>query len=876
MDVTKNVIFPLKIMDLGRLKDIGTNNYWTLYILKQGLFYSLKSRYAAVSVLLTIIVIASAIIGYRILASTQSEATSNEQVRTNTLNTTRQVRNAVWNSREYLEEFILDPRADGIQNKIQTELKSAVTLTHQMVDDKTVSSDDYTNTLVRLETSLSELSEYIHLIVDTRLDTQKQFPAMRIANNEMQPTENVFYSSTEVAINEILEESEEGYNSEVFLTFIKSRQLWARLISNFRMYLANRLGSFSVESLPLQEKDNELLVSEIKNNIKKLGEFNDNEKLEFIGIESYENMKNAIVQWEIGYKKVIAIHHSDSWRSDKPILLNHVKPLYFDIWESLLNIEKIQRTSALEDINNLTKISNMQQKLLIAIAFIAIVIIFIGYFALKTSILKPIALLTDAIDKASTEDKQCSLPAANAIETKRLLNAFQSMQTEIHARQEQLKHQAMHDDLTGLPNRNLMKERLKYIIARSKRDKTTPVLLMMDLNGFKEVNDTLGHHTGDLLLVSVAKRLITLLRESDTIVRLGGDEFAVLLEDISIANAKYVSTKINNLIQQPFTVNENQLYISVSIGIAHYPLHGKTGNMLIQHADVAMYHAKRNKLGATIYDESIDENKTQKLSLISDLRNALAKNELELYFQPKIDLKHNNIYGAEALLRWNHPENGFIPPEEIVTMAEQSGLVHELFEWVFEQAAYQVRLWINKKIELNIAVNLSVYDLQHHDIVNSIQQTLEKYSLSPDYFTVEVTESAMMADPEKTISKLSDIDNMGVRIAIDDYGTGYSSLSYLKKLPVYELKIDKSFVMQMDLDENDAIIVRSTIDLAHNLGLKVVAEGVESKEINDLLLILGCDTSQGYHWAKPMPPNELETWLIKNNFTCSLQFKNQA
>ena len=847
-----------------------------MYILKQGLFYSLKSRYAAVSVLLTIIVIAGAIIGYKVLASTQSEATANEQVRTHTLNTTRQIRNAVWNSREYLEEFLLDPQAEGIQEKIQSELKAATILTQQMTEKRTVKSNDYTDTLNRLNVSLSKLANDINLIVDTRLDTQKQFPAMRIANIEMQPTENVFYASIEVAINEILEDSEENYSSEVFLTFVKARQLWARLLSNFRMYLANRLGSFSVESLPLQEKDSDLLVNEIKRNIEKLSKFNEEDKLDFVGVESFENMKDAIVQWEAGYKKVIEIHHSETWRSDKPILLNSVKPLYIEIWDSLLNIEKIQRNSALEDINSLTKISNMQQKLLLAISLIAIIIIFIGYVALKTSILKPIALLTDAFDKASNEENQCALPTANVIETKRLLNAFQSMQTEIHARQEQLKHQAMHDDLTGLPNRNLMKERLKYIIAQSKRKDTKPALLMMDLNGFKEVNDTLGHHVGDLLLVSVGKRLTNLLRESDTIVRLGGDEFAVLLEDISMVNAKYVSTKINNLIQQPFTVNENQLYISASIGIAHYPAHGKTGNMLIQHADVAMYHAKRNKLGATIYDESIDENKVQKLSLISDLRYALEKDQLDLYFQPKINLKNNTVYGAEALLRWNHPDNGFIPPEQIVTMAEQSGLINELFEWVFEQAAYQVRLWLNKKIELNVAVNLSVYDLQHHDIVASIQRTLEKYSLSPDYFTVEVTESAMMANPEKSISKLQDIDKMGVRIAIDDYGTGYSSLSYLKKLPVDELKIDKSFVMQMDNDENDAIIVRSTIDLAHNLGLKVVAEGVESKEISDLLLMLGCDTSQGYYWSKPIPSEEFENWLAKNNYLITSKIENQA
>lgn len=834
------------------------------------LFPSLKSRYASVSLLLIIMVIASATAGYRIVTSSQHKASVNEAYRSDMQEASRLLRNSIWSSRVYLEEFLLEPGVEDLPGKIRDKLAQANVHTQNLLSKTPSENTELRATLQKIQENSSELARYIDNVIDTRLDAPKQYPTVAIGRDEMQPNQSVFFAAANRAMKEIIDEDPAGYQLEMYQEFEKARQLWGRLISNFRMYLANRLGSFSEDVLPIQEKDSELMISEIKLTLAEIQAYEDEGRLGFVGAESLIIMNEAFQSWVEGFYRVLEIHQSGAWRTDKILLVSHINPLYLDLWNSLQAFDNIFRDLALKDINYLSEISNMQLKMIWATTVIALLIISFGYLSLDRSILKPIAQLTKALREVSEGKQHGPLPTANARETENLLHAFKKMQQQIHARENDLKHLAMHDELTGLPNRNLMKERLEHVIAISKREHRHPALLMMDLDGFKQVNDTLGHQMGDKLLVAIGKRLLNLLRETDTIVRLGGDEFAVLIDNVEKDYAIEVSKRILNLIQKPFLIENNQLYVSASIGIAHYPYHGDSCNLLIQHADVAMYHAKRNKLGVMVYDPAIDENKVHKLSLISDLRQALQENGLQVYFQPKVAACSQKSHSAEVLLRWLHPQDGFIPPDQIITLAEQSGLINHVFEWVFEQAAIHVRHWLDLGLDINTSINLSVYDFQHHDIVSVIQHILEKYDLSPTCFTLEVTESAMMENPENAVQKLYAIDAMGIRLSIDDFGTGYSSLSYLKQLPVDELKIDKSFVMQMDEDKNDEIIVKSTIDLAHNLGLHVVAEGVENQKISDLLNKFGCDTLQGFYYARPMPPSEFEDWVKNNN----LKFNN--
>ena len=435
--------------------------------------------------------------------------------------------------------------------------------------------------------------------------------------------------------------------------------------------------------------------------------------------------------------------------------------------------------------------------------------------------------------------------------------------TESKATIERLNILATTDSLTGLTNRTLFYDRVNQAITNAKRGGDNQVVMMlMDLDHFKEINDTLGHPAGDDVLINVTQRLHTLLRKSDTLARLGGDEFGILLPSTHNGrdSAKKMAEKIQQSFINPYLCNDNELFLGVSIGITIYPEHGDDVATLMSRADVAMYGTKNTETGYMFYDTALDPHAQQRLQLSGDLRYAQERNELVLHYQPKIDLQSNAIIGAEALIRWHHPIYGLIPPDDFIPLAERTGLIRPITDWVIKTAAQQCKTWRDGGMELPIAVNVSARVFQNTDLVENIKSLLEVLNISGELLELEITENLLMSDITRISSVLREISSLGVTIAIDDFGTGYSSLAYLKTLPLHTLKIDRSFVMEMTSDENDAVIVRSTIDLAHNLGLNVVAEGIENAETLELLIELGCDGAQGYHFSKPQPHNMFLNW----------------
>jgi diguanylate cyclase (GGDEF)-like protein len=424
-----------------------------------------------------------------------------------------------------------------------------------------------------------------------------------------------------------------------------------------------------------------------------------------------------------------------------------------------------------------------------------------------------------------------------------------------------LEHQALHDALTDLPNRVLLHDRLQLAIRAAQRDGTAVALLVMDLDRFKEVNDTFGHHTGDLLLEQLGDRLGSVLRGSDTIARLGGDEFAVLLPTATVDDARHIAGRLLEVLDEPFALGGLQLEIDASIGIALSPDHGTDADTLLRRADVAMYVAKRGNTGHELYTEEQDQHSPTRLAMVGELRRAIDQNELSLYFQPKVSLLHGNVECVEALVRWQHPRQGLLGADEFVPIAEQTGLIRPLASWVLEAALRQCNRWRQEGLDLAIAVNLSMRNLHDPEVADMIRKLLARWGIPAARLVIEITESSLMADAARAMEVLGRLRGMGVGISIDDFGTGYSSLAYLKRLPVDELKIDKSFVAHMARDENDAAIVRSTIGLAHDLGLSVVAEGIEDQETWDLLTALGCDVAQGYFISRPLPAAALGEWL---------------
>jgi diguanylate cyclase (GGDEF)-like protein len=420
------------------------------------------------------------------------------------------------------------------------------------------------------------------------------------------------------------------------------------------------------------------------------------------------------------------------------------------------------------------------------------------------------------------------------------------------------EHEALHDAETGLPNRTMFQQQLTETITAPG---AKAAVLLMDLNNFKDVNDTLGHQAGDKLLRDIAGRLQRALDGTGMVARLGGDEFAVLLPGVGgELAAKTVAHEVLTVLEQHTTIEGVRVDIGASIGITLCPVHGREATTLLRRADVAMYSAKSSHSAIEVYNSERDYHSPERLALVGELRSTLERGELRVAYQPKADLRTGRVVGVEALARWNHPQHGFVPPEEFVGVAERSGLIQPLTRHVLRTALTQCRLWRLGGLSLNVSVNISARSLLP-DLPREIARILGETGVSAATLTLEITESSIMADPERTNQVLQELSSMGVHISIDDFGTGYSSLSHLKRLPVDEIKIDKSFVLGMSRDDGDAAIVRSTVDLGRNLGLRVVAEGIEDAATWTALTTMGCDMAQGFYLTPPVSPTEFDTWL---------------
>ena len=426
------------------------------------------------------------------------------------------------------------------------------------------------------------------------------------------------------------------------------------------------------------------------------------------------------------------------------------------------------------------------------------------------------------------------------------------------------EYQATHDSLTGLPNREAFYAQAGRALRAARARSGLASVMIVDLDRFKEVNDTLGHHSGDLLLKEASVRLRAGLRDGDVLSRLGGDEFAVLLPDVESAQeARLVAQRVCEALERPFELNDLTVHLEASAGIAMHPDHGDDMEALMQRADVAMYVAKGSTASYELYAARHDRHSPARLALLGELRHALENDEFELHYQPKARLSTGAVEGAEALVRWRHPVRGLVPPDDFIPLAEQTGVIKPLTSWVLDSALGQCRAWRDAGLELNVAVNLSVRNLLDAHLPDSVAELLRRHELPPCCLQLEITESTIVADQVRALDVLARLDRMGVGLSVDDFGTGYSSLAYLKDLPVRELKIDRKFVNNMTEDGDDAFIVRSTIDLGRNLGLQVVAEGVETQAAWDQLAALGCDTAQGYFLSPPLPAAELAVWLAE-------------
>lgn len=433
--------------------------------------------------------------------------------------------------------------------------------------------------------------------------------------------------------------------------------------------------------------------------------------------------------------------------------------------------------------------------------------------------------------------------------------------------EQKLEHISLHDALTGLPNRTNIYQQIERFYAQ--QGPLQGALLLIDLDRFKEINDTLGHQVGDRLLQLIGPRIKSEMTDIEgTIARMGGDEFAIFLPHIRHQqHAVVFAHRILDALRLEFDLEVFCAEISASIGIALAPAQATNVSELVRFADVAMYYAKEQMSGIAVYNPEFDPHSPKRLTMVSELGRAIREDQLCLYYQPKVRLDNKSFYGFEALLRWNHPELGFVPPNEFIPIAEVTSLIHPLTAWVLEKSIAQCRLWHSQGLQVSVAVNLSARNLLDENMPKLVRNLLQKYELPAGALELEITESSIMSDPARALRVLQQLHELGTQLSIDDFGTGYSSLAYLKKLPVQTLKIDYSFIRNMLEDKQDELIVESTIHLAHSLSLKVVAEGVENAALIDRLSNMGCDEAQGYHIGRPMPLAQIDTWMAESSWT---------
>ena len=504
------------------------------------------------------------------------------------------------------------------------------------------------------------------------------------------------------------------------------------------------------------------------------------------------------------------------------------------------------------------------ERSLVLLTVIGIIVAAVASVFTAKRIAQPLRELAGVAARLERGDYRAQKGFERTDEIGALAKAFDSMRDGIAKREQEIRRLAYWDTLTNLPNRAQFVMLLGDALGHARLHGGSVYVLMMDLDRFKHVNDVMGHNFGDALLRQVAERLqLQVLKGHPEahVARLGGDEFAVLLPGAETQAVKALAAALLHALEQPLSLDDQTVDIGAGLGIAGYPAHGEDAESLLSMAEVAMYTAKQRNDGAVYYDALIDKSSANSLSLLTELRSAIERNEFRLHVQPKMKLDTGEVVGLESLVRWVHPERGNVFPDEFIPFAEQTGFIRVLTRWVLEQSAMLCRDLIAQGIVLKVSVNLSTRDLLDQDLPNKFADILRRYDVKPQSFCLEITESAIMDDPVRAQQTLERLHAMGVDLSIDDFGTGYSSLAYLKRLPVDELKIDKSFVLNMENDIGDTKIVRSTIDLGHNMGLRVVAEGIESEAVWRLLAALGCDQGQGYFMSRPIPGDKLVEWI---------------
>lgn len=823
---------------------------------------SLKANYIAFSaVVAVILILGSATTSFYVADVTHKNAKA-LQLRDSITKSVNRIHQANQQVDTSLSAMVVSPKKEHPEKIVQA-LQDATKEIKELSQFSFSDTPAAKQTVQNLFSDTLELQQKTNTLIEQIKDPNWVYPMLPYINNYLLESNTEFESATTLALQEIAEEEGETYASGLYREIAQIRDLWRLQILNFRAVVVRFSGLSRIEHIS-QEKNIDLINNEIRQKIEKLIKRQQHDDVGFETAESLLVMQYRAKKWYQDYQKVQKIRDSKIWRADIHFIETNIQPLQAQIRADLEQLENIVLAWSSKNTTAVERAALLANLELWGMTGAAVLFVVLVYILISRTVLTPIKKIADGISAEGRQIESIDLPSKSSHEIFSLITAYNTMRRQIYRRQTALEYQALHDPLTGLPNRALLQDRLDQSIQQAKRHHTNIAFMLLDLDRFKDINDTLGHGIGDQVLQEISSRLNHCLRTSDTVARLGGDEFAIVCPDIDTTQASAFIEKVIGKIGSSIIIGEHNLYVGVSVGIALFPEDGIDSDILMRHADIAMYDAKRHKKGYSFFHSGQDELSTDKLSLLGDLKDELRQptGRLSLYYQPQINLQSGAIHSTEALLRWDHPKKGMLPPDEIIPISEQSGMIKELTTWTLEQAIKDCKDWISDGLSFNVSVNLSVWNLQDPELPGHIQRLLDHYELAPARLTLEITESAVMSDPVHARTVLTKLGDMGIQLDIDDYGTGFSSLAYLKLLPVNGLKIDKSFVIEMEEDENDKIIVQSTIDLAHNLNLIVIAEGVETASALASLKQHRCDYAQGYFIARPMAEAAFRKWCM--------------
>ena len=591
--------------------------------------------------------------------------------------------------------------------------------------------------------------------------------------------------------------------------------------------------------------------------------------------EIISNLDSAIMSGNIIFVDIIdsfgktitpydTLHISGNHFKEDKYLNQHNDGVFFisvPVFLNSTNNRSFKLRIGFDETNINEQISTIKKRIIFIMLLYILTMVSV-YSIITKFINKPLTLLRQKSTHIAQGEVESPLNVPTHIsDIKHLSQDLEKMRLTLLEMANHMQVQATHDELTGLPNRYLYTDRMHQAVSMAQRSNKSFAVLLLDLDRFKEINDTLGHGVGDKVLKIISDRMSDGMRDSDTIARVGGDEFSIILVDVNQDTAKIIAHKITKLIEPVINVNSHSLVVSASIGVAIYPQDGENPELLLQHADVAMYYAKHNNKQVSCYLANMDSDNYENLLLVNDLKSSISQDHFEALFQPKIDLATGEASGCELLLRWRHPYLGIIYPDKFIPLAEQENIIGDLTRWATSQSLNYFLEIIKRNPDFQVAINVSPVNLLDSKLLNSLLDILSLSEFPAHNLIIEVTENVIMKNPERSVEILNQFSDAGIKISIDDFGTGYSSLAYLQKFPITELKIDKTFITDLTKESTNYPIVKASITMAHDLGITVVAEGIENGFVHDLLTELGCDRVQGYHYGKPMAFNELELWL---------------